>query len=600
MVTIKKIKYSLLLFLIPLAISAQDVSLLQQFNGRYDFTFVGNTLNPNENSYMTVPEINTSSSANLNLNPNDVVEKAYLYWAGCGPGDFEVQLNNTIITPERIFQHFRTANGNDLEFFSAFSDITNIVQATGNGTYTLSDLDLNQWITYYFQNRTNFGGWAIVVVYKNNSLPFNQINVYDGLQAVPNSIAITLSSLDVVDNQDAKIGFLAWEGDENIQVNETLSINSIPLQNLPLNPVNNAFNGTNSITNNDSMYNMDLDIYDIQNTIQVGDTSALIQLGSGQDFVMINTIVTKLNSQVPDAQIAIDDVDVRCNSREIIVHYTASNFNATKALPANVPIAIYIEDVLLATTQTQNQIEIGETESGTIILQIPESTASPFNMNFVIDDNGIGQGIVIENSEINNESSQNVAFFQSEALIPLADLISCNEGLGAGTFDFSNYENTIKQNPTDEVTFYTNSEDLLSNSNPIQDIANYTASSTPATIFVKVDNGNCFQYSSFLLKTIKCPPIVYNYVSANNDGTNDTFTIKGLRDVFFNFKLEIYNRWGQLVWTGNNNAPNWDGQAAQGYILDNSEIIDGTYFYSLELNDADYPDPLFGYLFVNR
>lgn len=598
--TIKKIKYSLLLFLIPLAIFAQDVSLLQQFNGRYDFTFVGNTLNPNENSYMAVPEINTSSSATLNLNPNDVIEKAYLYWAGCGPGDFEVQLNKTIITPERIFQHFRTANGNDLEFFSAFSDITNIVQATGNGTYTLSELDLNEWITYYFQNRTNFGGWAIVVVYKNNSLPFNQINVYDGLQAVPNNIAITLSSLDVVDNQDAKIGFLAWEGDENIQVNETLSINSIPLENLPLNPVNNAFNGTNSITNNDSLFNMDLDIYDIQNTIQVGDTSALIQLGSGQDFVMINTIVTKLNSQVPDAQIAIDDVDVRCNSREIIVHYTSSNFNATKALPANVPIAIYINDVLLATTQTQNQIEVGGTESGTIILQIPEATSSPFNLSFVIDDNGSGQGIIIENSEINNSSFQNVAFIVYEELIPLADLTSCNEGLGAGTFDFSNYENTIKQNPTDEVTFYTNSEDLLNNINPIVDISNYTAISTPATIFVKVDNGNCFQFGSFLLKTIKCPPIVYNYVSANNDGTNDTFTIKGLRDVFFNFKLEIYNRWGHLVWTGNNNSPNWDGQAAQGYIIDNSQIIDATYFYSLDLNDADYPNPLYGYLFLNR
>jgi hypothetical protein len=76
-VIITKIKYSLLLFVIPLTIYAQDVSLLQQFNGRYDFTFVGNTLNPNENSYMTIPEINTSSSANLSLDPNDVVEKAF-------------------------------------------------------------------------------------------------------------------------------------------------------------------------------------------------------------------------------------------------------------------------------------------------------------------------------------------------------------------------------------------------------------------------------------------------------------------------------------------------------------------------------------------
>lgn len=594
------IKYLLLIALAPTYLVGQNVALLDQFNGRFDFTFVGNTLNGNENSYMTVAEINTSSSATLALNPNDIVEKAYLYWAGCGPGDFEIQLNNTIITPERTFQHLRTANGIPLEFFSAFSDITSFVQSTGNGTYTLSDLDLNPWINYYFQNRTNFGGWAIVVVYRNNTLPYNQINVYDGLQAVPNNISIVLNSLNVVDNQNAKIGFLAWEGDENIQVNETLSINSISLQNLPLNPVNNAFNGTNSITNNDSMYNMDLDIYDIQNTIQIGDTSATIQLGSGQDFVMINTIVTKLNSQVPDAQIAIDDVAVRCNSREIIVNYTASNFQSTKALPPNVPIAIYVNDVLLTTTQTQNQIDVNGIEAGTIILQIPDAIQSPFDISFVIDDNGLGQGVIIEIDEENNLALQNTSFFTSEPLQPLADVTSCNQGSGSGTFDFSNYENTAKQNPTDIVTFYTSLEDLVGNSNSISNISNFGVSTTPTPIFVKVDNGNCFQSTSFLLKTVKCPPIIYNFVSANNDGVNDTFTIDGLRNVFFDFNLEIYNRWGQLVWLGNNTTPDWDGKATKGIIINSSEITNGTYFYSLELNDKDYPQPFYGYLFLSQ
>ena len=588
--------------LAPTFLVGQNISLLEQFNGQFDFTFVGNTLNANENSYMTIPEINTSSSANLALNPSDVVEKAYLYWAGCGPGDFKVQLNNTTIPPERIFQYSRIASSNNAEYFyfSAFSDITNLVQTTGNGTYTLSELDLNKWIPYYFQNRTNFGGWAIIIVYKNNTLPFNQINLYDGLQAVPTNISIVLDSLNVVDNLNAKIGFLAWEGDENIQVNETLTINSIPLQNLPLNPINNAFNGTNSITNNDSMYNMDLDIYDIQNTIQIGDTDATIQLGSGQDFVMINAIVTKLNSQVPDAQIAIDDVAVRCNSKEIIVNYTVSNFQSTKALPANVPIAIYVNDVLLATTQTQNQIEVNGIETGTIILQIPDTTLSPFDIRFVIDDNGFGQGVVIEIDEGNNSSVQNVSFFQSTELAPLADVTSCNEGLGSGTFDFSNYESTVKQNPTDVVTFYNSLEDLLGTTNPISNISNFSASATPVSIFVKVDNGNCFQFSSFILKTVKCPPIIYNFMSANNDGINDTFTIGGLRDVFFDFKLEIYNRWGQLVWSGNNTTPNWDGIATKGIIVNSSEITNGTYFYSLELNDKDYPTPLYGYLFLSQ
>jgi gliding motility-associated-like protein len=599
-VTIKFLKYFCIVALYSSRILGQDISLLQQFNGRYDFTFIGNTLNPDENSNMSVAAINTSSSATLNLNTNYIIEKAYLYWAGCGPGDFQVQLNNSVITPQRTFQHLRTSNGVDLEYFSAFSDITNQIQSTGNGTYTLSDLDLNPWIDFYFNNRTNFGGWAIIIIYKNNSLPLNLINVYDGLQAVPTAISITLNSLNVVDNQNAKIGFLAWEGDKNIQVNETLTINGNPLENPPLNPVNNAFNGTNSFTNSESLYNMDLDAYDIQNNLQVGDTSATIQLTSGQDFVMINAIVTKLNSQLPDAQIAIDAVDVKCNSREIIVHYTASNFEGTKALEANVPIAIYVNNILVASTQTQTQIEVGASESGAIVLQIPTTISSPFDIQLVIDDIGNGQGNVIEITEDNNSFTQNVSFIQSTDLKPIDDVTSCNEGLGSGTFDFSDYENSIQQNSTDVVTFYTSLSDLQNGINPISNSNNYYTPTTPTTIFVKVDNGNCYQVASFLLKTSKCKPIIYNYISANNDGTNDTFTIKGLRDVFLNFKLDIYNRWGQLVWKGNNNTPNWDGKATEGILLNDSKIINGTYFYSLELNDPDYPLPFYGYLFVSE
>jgi hypothetical protein len=86
---------------------------------------------------------------------------------------------------------------------------------------------------------------------------------------------------------------------------KTLRVNGNPLSNPPLNPVNNAFNGTNSFTGSNTLYNMDLDVYNIQNNIKIGDTSAKIQLTSGQDFVMINSIVTKLNSQLPDATIAI-------------------------------------------------------------------------------------------------------------------------------------------------------------------------------------------------------------------------------------------------------------------------------------------------------
>ncbi len=597
---VKITSYLIIFALIQTAAFGQDISLYQQFEGRFDFTFIGNTLNPIGNSFMVFPEINTSSSADLSLQPNDIVEKAYLYWAGCGAGDFEVKLNNAPITPQRIFQFSRITGGNQYDYFSAFADITSQVQLTGSGTYELSELDLNPWISYFFTNRTNFGGWAIVVILKNENLPFNQINVYDGLQAVPNAIAINLSSLNVIDDQNAKIGFVAWEGDADIQVNENLSINSNTLGNPPLNPFDNAFNGSNSLTGNGALYNMDLDVYEIQNNIEVGDTSVLVQLSSGQDFVMINAIVTKLNAQVPDAEISIEDIAVRCNSREVTINYLASNYEGTKALPSDVPIAIYVNDVLVSTTQTQNAIDPGGSESGIFTLNVPDSVDSPFNVRIEIDDDGNSQGIVTEINENNNSDSQESYFEVSAELEPIEPITTCNEGLGSGTFDLSAYEVNIKQNPTDLVTFFPSLENLMTNSNPITELNQYYVPSTPATVFVKVDNGTCFQIGSFELITVKCKPTVYNYVSANNDGINDTFTIKGLRDVFTNFKLQVYNRWGKLVWMGNNTTPNWDGVATEGMVLDDSQITDGTYFYSLELNDPAYPEPLYGYLFLKK
>jgi len=104
---VKKIIYFILQFLLfcPLIIKGQDIALYEQINGRFDFTFIGNTMNSAENnptfSYVT----GTSSSANLNLSSSDQIVRAYLYWAGSGDGDFQVNLNETPITADRIFRY---------------------------------------------------------------------------------------------------------------------------------------------------------------------------------------------------------------------------------------------------------------------------------------------------------------------------------------------------------------------------------------------------------------------------------------------------------------------------------------------------------------
>ncbi|WP_244503387.1 gliding motility-associated C-terminal domain-containing protein [Flavobacterium caeni] len=600
-----KTKLQNLLFIVGLLVSgvagAQEVTLYEQFNGRYDFVFFGNTLNPHENGSGFPCQTLTQASAALNLAPTDVIAKAYLYWAGSGTGDFNVKLNGIDITPDRTFSHLSNTAG--LKYFSAFKDVTQQIIDTGNGDYLLSELDVSEFLvpgSTYCGNATNFAGWAIVVVYENPALPINQLNVYDGLQGVPNQLTITLDNLNVIDNEGAKIGFVAWEGDRLIANNETLRINGILVGNPPLNPTNNAFNGTNSFTNSNTLYNMDLDVYDIQGYIDIGDVSAEIRLTSGQDVVMINTVVTKLNSQLPDATIAIDNIQLPCESREITVDYTVYNVDCTNELPAPARIAVFVDDFYLASTQTTGEIPIGGSESGQITLTIPDIIPDPFELRFSVDNDGNGNGGIVELEESNNDFVTTVAFPVVPEYHALPEVLACNEGLGAGTYNFSGHRDLVVTDPAHGVSFHETLADAQSGQNPILNTENYTATASPTEVFVRIEGPTCYAITSFLLRTRNCPPTVYNYISANEDGYNDDFFIDGLRDIFLNFKLSVYNRWGQLVWMGNNNMPNWTGNNNQGFIPLDGRTPDGTYFYILELNDPDYPAPLKGYLYYKK
>ena len=553
-------------------------------------------MNTAENNTVFEYVTSTSSTATLSLNSTDIIEKAYLYWAGSGDGDFEVNLNSDVITPDRTFSLFRVFDDVTFTYFSAFKDITSQIQATGNGDYTLSNLDISPFEELHLQRRTNFAGWAIVIVYKNDTLPLNQINVYDGLQGVPDELSITLSSLNVIDDNNSKVGFIAWEGDATLATEE-FRMNGTLLSNAS-NPPDNVFNATNSITGSSTLYNMDLDIYDIQNNIAIGDISAEISLSSFQDFVMINTVVTKLNSQLPDATVSIDSVEKQCDSRNILVHYSVSNLNCTNPLPAGTPIAIYINDVFVAFDETTLPIEVGGTVNLQISLVVPNTFPLDFILKFVVDDTGTGTGIVTELIENNNTFSTNVTLWISPSFNALENLIACNEGFTRGTFDFSSYEDLVRTNPEDSVRFYETLEDATADINSIINTTSYQAMLTPKEIFVRIFNENCSSITSFLLITRNCPPTVYNFVSANSDSYNDGFFIDGLRDIFLNFKVEIYSRWGRLLWTGNQNTEDWDGYVKDGVGSKNAP--DGTYFYLLFLNDVDYPEPLRGFLYLNH
>lgn len=511
---------------------AQEITLYQQFNGRYDYLAIGNTLNLEENGVGTNCTIMTQNSAYLDLQPSQTIVAAYLYWAGSGTGDFDVSLNNIPVSASRTFSNTLDATHT---YFAAFADVTPLVLSMGETTYTVSDLDLTNVILDYCDNATNFGGWSIIIIYEDPNLTLNQVNVFDGLESVSannSSLTIELTNLNVLDNTGAKIGFLAWEGDAFLAVNETLRINGNILSNPPLNPADNAFNGTNSFTNSNQLYNMDIDFYNIENNISPGDTSATIELTSGQDLVMINNIVTVLNTELPDATIQFDSVDfsTECGERDINVQYTVHNSNATAPLPAGTPIAFYANNTLVGQTQTQNEIAINDFESGTIVVTIPISVSSPFDFKGVVDDTGSGNGIINEISEDNNETDiVSITLFSFPIITGIHNLETCDV-LGIESFDLTTV--TTQIDPINTITFHLTETDAINNINPIPDPQNFINTENPQTIYIRVDNGNCFELTQFTVEVILCllPDAI---ISIQND-----LNACRLRNLTIDYKVE--------------------------------------------------------------
>ncbi|MFD2602068.1 PKD domain-containing protein [Flavobacterium suzhouense] len=490
-------------------------SLYRQFNGRYDYTAIGNTLNLQENAGILVSDecgVLTQSSATLSLQPGHTIVAAYLYWAGSGLGDFDVKLNNIDVTAQRTFYSTISVSANNPKpSFGAFADVTNIVASSG--TYTLSDLDITQTIaddTDYCYSAINFAGWSVIIIYADNTLPYNQVAVYDGFKGVDAqnpTLNIYLDNLNVISNTGAKIGFLAWEGDNGIAVNETVNVNGSVLSNPPLNPANNAFNGTNSFTGASDLWNMDIDYYNIQNYIAVGDTDLDVSLTSGQDGIIMNNIVTVINSELPDASIEMIFLSGNevCLNRDLQLVYMAKNYNSTDVLPANTPIAIYADDVLIATTATTADLPIDGSEVNVLSVTLPSQIPDEFTLKFVIDDNGTGTGIVRETDETNNEYSETVILRQGiEPQDVESELFTCFNGT-TGTFDLTQATENVTADYA--YDFYATQADADAESNPIINDTNYISGN--ATVYVRIYDfysPTCYEIMPITLTLVDCQP----------------------------------------------------------------------------------------------
>ncbi len=79
--------------------------------------------------------------------------------------------------------------------------------------------------------------------------------------------------------------------------------------------------------------------------------------------------------------------------------------------------------------------------------------------------------------------------------------------------------------------------------------------------------------------------VIPNVFSPNGDGQNDIFTVSGTK--IKNLSIDIYNRWGELLYQTNQLHEGWNGRTNSG-----TESSEGTYFYLINVDSEIYKGTL--------
>lgn len=237
----------------------------------------GRGTSQNNNLYMgeldldTDPLTRNSSSADISLKAGASIEKAFLVWGGsaeagnafndAGKAVGKTPQDTPLAAPEEEVRQgpviqFKTpamdaytAISPDLanrisqyrKDYTACADVTDLVRAGGAGTYWAGDLPLSTGYDTY-------GGWSLVVVYRDSSCPLNDLNVFFGHKIIDkNTIAeIQISNLRTPPSGPvhSNIGMVLWESDQG-GTGDYLEIGKTP--DAPHKKIADALNGENNM-----------------------------------------------------------------------------------------------------------------------------------------------------------------------------------------------------------------------------------------------------------------------------------------------------------------------------------------------------------------
>lgn len=240
-----------------------------------------------------------SSSATLSLPAGSQILFAGLYW-GARAGENAAGRNQIFVKPPgsgsyqsisgTLLGTITTQGTNTSRPYTAFADLTSLVQAAGNGTYWVGGILAatgNDGLGFY-------AGWSLVVVYRDTAQSLRNLVVYDGLAVVSSGNPVTITPSGFLapyfGSVNARVGVVAFEGDGGINGDQLL-LNGSALSD-GRNPANNFFNssvsllGTRFSSKTPDYINqmaVDADIVDATGRIPNGATSATLEFTSTGD-----------------------------------------------------------------------------------------------------------------------------------------------------------------------------------------------------------------------------------------------------------------------------------------------------------------------------
>ncbi len=200
--------------------------------------------------------------------------------------------------------------------YQGFADVTGLVAAGGNGTYTVADIQSAQ-------GRNRYAGWALVVAYHDPSLPVRVLTVLDGFAALTpelgnDRVSVPIPGLITPDLGvvQAQLGLVTYEGDAG-QGGEGIDLGGNSVSDA-LNPFDNLANSTVSDLGSslprepgfENTLGVDIDRLDVAGFLPNGALDTNLTIATGADSFQLGVITLAVDAPVPNLEATKSVVDV--------------------------------------------------------------------------------------------------------------------------------------------------------------------------------------------------------------------------------------------------------------------------------------------------